>query len=133
MRYILTLILLTATATAYDPVKDLAHQKDQLTKNVNKADEDLRATFVAADKAKRRARKVREIAVRRSIGFYINALKKAQTYWTKKGNLEKAIQIRDEIWTFEKHLGFKPKPVKVRVIHVPNLDHQAHSDTEAMK
>jgi len=58
---------------------------------------DLTASVAKADATLAEAKKERDTKVRRAFKSYLKVLKKAQVYWVKQGDLDKALEVREEI------------------------------------
>jgi hypothetical protein len=112
MRLVIVLTLAAASLFAEDK---LEQYRNALTTAVTKADAALEA-----------AKNERNAKVKRALKDYLNILQKAQVYWVKKGNLDRALEIRTEIRKVTNVLNPKPKPV----FTLPPVNVSTTSDSE---
>jgi len=64
----------------------MAQQRNKLANAIGEANKELAE-----------AQKVRDSKVKKLLNLYMASLKKVQVYWTKKGDLDNALKVRDEI------------------------------------
>jgi len=105
MKKMITLaaLLLCTSLQAEDPTGWLDQQRETLTRSVAKADAEMIKTRIAASR-------LRTSKVRRYLQGYLKALTKVRSYWTKKGDFEKAISVNKEITSVKKILNGKKLP-----------------------
>ena len=75
----------------------------------------LTAVVTKADAALEKANNERDTKVKRALHDYLEILQKAKVYWVKKGNLDRALEVRTEIRRVEGILNPAPKPPPVKV------------------
>lgn len=78
-------VILTLSAITIFAGNKLATHREELANSIAKADKEL------AD-----AKKARDQKVTKAIKSYMKVLKKAQVYWVKQGDLDRALEVRAE-------------------------------------
>jgi hypothetical protein len=79
-------IVITLAACSVFATDKMEKQRNKLAQAIGEANKELAA-----------AQKLRDKKVKRLLSQYVAALKKVQVYWTKKGDLDNALKVRDEM------------------------------------
>jgi hypothetical protein len=79
-------IVITLAACSVFATDKMEKQRNKLAQAIGEANKELAE-----------AQKLRDKKVKRLLSQYVAALKKVQVYWTKKGDLDNALKVRDEI------------------------------------
>jgi len=111
MKYLVLFILATSAFAG-----DLSSYQKKLLTAISKIDGDYKLEI-------EQAKLIKNARIKRTLANYLKAVKRLKEYWTKKGNLNRALVMDREQRRVERTLGIKrPRPVQYDTIKLPTVD-----------